>query len=144
MNKCPKKIVPDVVKDLNNHRQATRGVPVSSKVSFKSTKQIYIPVSTKNDVSTSGKKNQVKVSRQEGEFKVVGKGSLNVAHGSSSNTPIKYKIDKLERKILNSKLMFVDDDGNLLIPTGNVDNDSESEVEAVFDETANLMASTRR
>ncbi|GKE66923.1 hypothetical protein Tco_1521084, partial [Tanacetum coccineum] len=36
--------------------------------------------------------------------------------------------------------MFVDDDGNLLVPTGNLDSDSE--VEVVFDETANLMAST--
>ncbi|GKF32549.1 hypothetical protein Tco_0102347 [Tanacetum coccineum] len=35
--------------------------------------------------------------------------------------------------------MFVDDDGKGLVPTGNVD--SESVVEVVFDETANLMAS---
>ncbi|GKA83881.1 hypothetical protein Tco_0805476, partial [Tanacetum coccineum] len=46
----------------------------------------------------------------------------------------------LERQILNCKLMFVDDDGNPLVPKGNVD--SESEVEAVFGENANLMAST--
>ncbi|GJS14167.1 hypothetical protein Tco_0408639 [Tanacetum coccineum] len=50
------------------------------------------------------------------------------------------KIDKLERQILDGKLIFMDDDGNLLIPTGNVDN--KSEVEVVFDETTNLMAST--
>ncbi|GKC33504.1 hypothetical protein Tco_1045888, partial [Tanacetum coccineum] len=86
--------------------------------------------------SASGKKKQVEVSRQES----AGKGSLNVAHGSSSNTPIIDKIYKLERQILDGKLMFVDDDGNPLVPTGNVD--SESEVEVVFDETANLMAST--
>ncbi|GKD22132.1 hypothetical protein Tco_1223835 [Tanacetum coccineum] len=36
--------------------------------------------------------------------------------------------------------MFVDDYGNPLVPTSNMD--SESEVEVVFDETANLMAST--
>ncbi|GKB80123.1 hypothetical protein Tco_0947018 [Tanacetum coccineum] len=36
--------------------------------------------------------------------------------------------------------MFVDDDGNPLVPTGNLDSDSE--VEVVFDETTNLMAST--
>nr|GEU70451.1 hypothetical protein [Tanacetum cinerariifolium] len=50
------------------------------------------------------------------------------------------KIDKLERQILDDKLMFVDDDGNLLVPTGNVDSDSE--VKVVFDDTVNLMAST--
>ncbi|GKB30978.1 putative reverse transcriptase domain-containing protein [Tanacetum coccineum] len=73
-------------------------------------------------------------------LKSAGKGSLNVAHGSYSNTPIIDKIDKLECQILDGKLMFVDDDGNPLVPKGNVD--SESEVEVVFEETANLMAST--
>ncbi|GKC17735.1 hypothetical protein Tco_1014517, partial [Tanacetum coccineum] len=63
------------------------------------------------------------------DFKVGGKGSLNVAHDSSSNTPIIDTLDKLERQILDGKLMFVDDDGNPLAPTGNVD--SESEVEHV-------------
>nr|GEU95402.1 hypothetical protein [Tanacetum cinerariifolium] len=37
-------------------------------------------------------------------------------------------------------MMFVDNDGNSLVPTGNVDIDSE--VEVVFDEIANLMLST--
>ncbi|GKG35594.1 zinc knuckle CX2CX4HX4C containing protein, partial [Tanacetum coccineum] len=31
LNECPKKIVSDVVKNLNNPRQATRGVPVGPK-----------------------------------------------------------------------------------------------------------------
>nr|GEV05454.1 hypothetical protein [Tanacetum cinerariifolium] len=38
------------------------------------------------------------------------------------------------------KLRFVDDDGNPLVPTGIVDSDSE--VEVIFDETANLRLST--
>ncbi|GJS49400.1 hypothetical protein Tco_0599521 [Tanacetum coccineum] len=42
--------------------------------------------------------------------------------------------------ILDGKLMFVNDDGKPLVPTRNVDSDSE--VEVVFDETTNLMAST--
>ncbi|GKD55174.1 kinase-like domain, phloem protein 2-like protein [Tanacetum coccineum] len=70
----------------------------------------------------------------------VGKRSLNVAHGSSSNTPIIDKIDKLERQILDGKLMFVIGDGNSLVATSNVDSDSE--VEVVFDEITNSMAST--
>ncbi|GJY97386.1 hypothetical protein Tco_0514296 [Tanacetum coccineum] len=61
-----------------------------------------------------------------------------MAHGSSSNTPIIDKIDKLECHIIDGKLMFVNDDENPLAPMGNVD--SKSEVEVVFDETANLMA----
>ncbi|GJZ64696.1 homeobox protein knotted-1-like protein 2 [Tanacetum coccineum] len=53
------------------------------------------------------------------------------------------KIDKLERQILDGKRTFVDDDGKPLykvITKGN--EDSESEVEVVFDETTNLMDST--
>ncbi|GJU07002.1 hypothetical protein Tco_1123432 [Tanacetum coccineum] len=65
LNECPKKIVLDVVKNLNNPRQATRGVLVVPKVSFKSTKQIYKPISNKNGASTSGRKKQAKMSRQE-------------------------------------------------------------------------------
>ncbi|GKF86923.1 hypothetical protein Tco_0254750 [Tanacetum coccineum] len=65
------------------------------------------------------------------------KGTNNV---SSSNTPIGEKIDKIEPKICEGKLRFVDDDGNPLVSTGIVDSDSE--VEVVFDETANLRIST--
>ncbi|GKA48743.1 cytochrome P450 [Tanacetum coccineum] len=82
-----------------------------------------------DDLSTNG-----------GNSKSAGKGSLNVAHGSSSNTPIIDKTDKLEHQLIDGKLRFVDDDRNPIGPTGNVDSDSE--VEVVFDETTNLMDST--
>nr|GEX63971.1 hypothetical protein [Tanacetum cinerariifolium] len=163
LNGFPKKIVSDVAKNLNNPRQATRVVPVAPNVSFKSTRQIYKPVSNKNGVNTSDKKKEATVSKQEvnnsnpfdalnsiendddlvtngGISMLAGKGSLNVAHGSSSNTPIVDKIDKLARQILDDKLMFVDDDENSLVSTGNVD--SESELEVTFDETKNLIALT--
>ncbi|GJQ96242.1 hypothetical protein Tco_0007381 [Tanacetum coccineum] len=113
LNECPKKIIPDVVKNLNNPRHATRGVPVGPK----------------DDLGTN-----------KGNSKSAEKRSLNVAHDSSSNTSIIDNINKLERHLLNGKLRFVNDDGNPLVPTGNVDSDSE--VEVVFDETVNLMAST--
>ncbi|GJV65359.1 hypothetical protein Tco_1476187 [Tanacetum coccineum] len=48
--------------------------------------------------------------------------------------------DDLERQIIDGKLMFVDNDGNPLVPMRNVD--SKSEMEVMFKETANLMAST--
>ncbi|GKA03762.1 hypothetical protein Tco_0676543 [Tanacetum coccineum] len=64
------------------------------------------------------------------------KGTINV---SSSNTPIHEKIDKIERQIREGKLRFLDDNGNPLVPMGIVDSDSE--VEVVFDETANLRIS---
>nr|GEV93590.1 hypothetical protein [Tanacetum cinerariifolium] len=61
LDECPKKIVSDVAKNLNNLKQATRGVSVCPNVSFKSTKQIYRFVSNKNGASTSGKKKQGKL-----------------------------------------------------------------------------------
>ncbi|GKD25443.1 zinc knuckle CX2CX4HX4C containing protein [Tanacetum coccineum] len=148
LNECPKKIIPDVVKNLNNPRQTTRGVPVGPKVIFKSTKQIYRPISNKNGASPSGKKKHVEASKQDvsnsnpfdalnsiendddlgtnwGISNSAGKGSLNVVHGSSSNTPIIDKIGKIKRRLLDDKLIFVDDDGNPLVPTGNVDSKSE-------------------
>ncbi|GKB69277.1 reverse transcriptase domain-containing protein [Tanacetum coccineum] len=125
LNEFPKKIISDVAKNLKNPRQATRGVPVGPKVSFKSTNQIYRPVYNKNGGSTSGKKKQVVACRQEvsksnlfdalnliendddlgtngGISKSAKKGSLNVAHGSSSNTHIIDKIEKLECQIVTT------------------------------------------
>ncbi|GKF61902.1 hypothetical protein Tco_0181956 [Tanacetum coccineum] len=58
----------------------------------------------------------------------------------ASNTPISEKINKIERQICESKLRLLDNDRNPLVPTGIVENNSE--VEVVFDETANLRIST--
>ncbi|GJV88244.1 hypothetical protein Tco_1532182 [Tanacetum coccineum] len=52
------------------------------------------PVENDDDLCTNG-----------GILKSAGKGSLTVASGSSSTTPITERIDKLERKILDGKLM---------------------------------------
>ncbi|GKB69288.1 beta-caryophyllene synthase [Tanacetum coccineum] len=82
--------------------------------------------------------NDVELGTNEGISNSADKGTFNV---SSSNTPIVDKFDKIERQIREGKLRFVDDDGNSLVPTGIVDSDSDSEVEVVFDETANLRLS---
>ncbi|GJW75318.1 hypothetical protein Tco_0134688 [Tanacetum coccineum] len=68
------------------------------------------------------------------------KGIPGTTNVNSSNTPIGEKIDKIERQIYEGKLMFMDDDGNPLVPTGIVDSDSE--VKVLFDEIANLRLST--
>ncbi|GJY22361.1 hypothetical protein Tco_0394927 [Tanacetum coccineum] len=119
---CPKKIVSDVVKNLNNPRQATRGVPIGPNVSFKSTKQIYRPISNKNGASSSGTKKQVEVSRQE-----------------VSNLNLSRKLNSIENNddlLIEGKLLLVNDDGKPLpkvVSTVNVDSDSEVE-EAICDE----------
>ncbi|GKE34689.1 hypothetical protein Tco_1454011, partial [Tanacetum coccineum] len=78
-----------------------------------------------------------------GNLKTAGKGSLNVAPGSSSTIPIVENIDKLERQILDGKLMFVDDDGKPLYKADSMGiANSDSEVEEVSNETTGYMAST--
>ncbi|GJX81317.1 beta-caryophyllene synthase [Tanacetum coccineum] len=97
----------------------------SQKVSNSNTFDALNSVEDDDDLGTNG-----------GNSKSPGKGSLNVAHGSSSNTPIIEKIDKLEHQIFDGKLMFVDDNGKPLykvVIKGN--ENSASEVEVVFDET---------
>ncbi|GJW38151.1 hypothetical protein Tco_0063996 [Tanacetum coccineum] len=120
----------DVVRYLKTPRQATRGVQVSNSNTF----DALHSVEDDDDLGTNG-----------GNSKSPGKGSLNVAHDSSSNTPIIKKIDKLEHQIFDGKLMFVDDNGKPLykvVIKGN--ENSASEVEVVFDETGNLMALTSK
>ncbi|GJT71540.1 hypothetical protein Tco_1030826 [Tanacetum coccineum] len=102
-------------------RQATKGVLVGLNVSFKSTKPIYRPVSNNNGASTSSKKKQAEVSRQ-----VVSNSNPFDALNSIENDD-----DLVRMRGFQSQ--------NPLVPTRNVD--SESEVEVVFDETANLMVS---
>nr|GEX62550.1 hypothetical protein [Tanacetum cinerariifolium] len=87
LNECSKKIV----SNINNPRQATRGVLVGPNVSFKSNKQIYRLVSNKNGAATNV--------YEWGEFKVSWEGALKFGA-------------------------------------------CESEVDVVFDETANAIAST--
>nr|GEU90365.1 hypothetical protein [Tanacetum cinerariifolium] len=56
-----------------------------------------------------------------------------------SNTLIGEKIDKIERQICEGKLRLLDDEGNPLVSTSIVESDSE--VEVVVIETANLSIS---
>ncbi|GJU45269.1 hybrid signal transduction histidine kinase M [Tanacetum coccineum] len=124
---CLKNIGTDATKNLKNTSQTPKGIPVGQKIGFKP-KQVYQPVSKTSTAKTCGKKMNNSESDKE--------GTINV---SSGYTPIGEKIDKIERQIFEGKLRFVDDDGNPLVPTV---MDSDSKVEVVFDETANLRIST--
>ncbi|GJS56893.1 putative reverse transcriptase domain-containing protein [Tanacetum coccineum] len=77
------------------------------------------PVSNKKGVSTNGKNKQVEVSRQE-----VSNSNLFDALNSIRNDDDLDRIDKLERQILDGKIMFEDDDGNPVVPTCIVDSES--------------------
>ncbi|GJW07503.1 leucine-rich repeat protein [Tanacetum coccineum] len=177
LNECPKQSVLDVLENLKTPRQAVRGVPISLKVGFKQTKQVYRHVSQKNSASISGKKKQSGSSKQEvsnlnpfdalssvendddlgtnrGNSKVAEKGANSdvvfSVHGSSpvascspNNTPLAKRINNLERKMLNGKLILVDDDGKPLnkVDYVSANSDSGSDVEVAYDETAQFMAS---
>ncbi|GJZ72252.1 nucleotide-diphospho-sugar transferase [Tanacetum coccineum] len=158
LEECPKNIGAGAIKNLKKTSQTLKGIPVGQKLGFKP-KQVYHPVSKKSTANTYGKKmnnsestkeviksnpfevltsidNDVALGTNGGISNSADKGTINF---SSSNTSIGEKIDKIERQICEGKVRFVDDDGNPLVPTGIVDSDSE--VEAVFDETANLRIS---
>nr|GEV31772.1 hypothetical protein [Tanacetum cinerariifolium] len=138
----------DVVKNLKNLSQAPRGVLVGPKLGFKLVKQVYRPVSKKNNVNTSGNKKKDAESRKEvsnsnlfdvlnlvkndvdlgtnGETSNLASnganssGSLlwNVGSSSISTTPIVEKINKLEKLIIDGKITLVDDEGKPLEKVG--------------------------
>ncbi|GKA99020.1 hypothetical protein Tco_0826957, partial [Tanacetum coccineum] len=127
-------------KTVKKPSQTSRGVPVGSKMGFKPQKE-YRPVPKKPNASSSGNKKKgveptIEVSNLN-PFDVL--NSVDNDGEFASNTPIGEKIDKIERQIGEGKLRLLDNDGNTLVPTGIVESDSE--VEVVFDETANLRIS---
>nr|GEW18077.1 hypothetical protein [Tanacetum cinerariifolium] len=154
-------------KTVKKPGQTPRGVPVGTKIGFKHQKE-YQHVTKKPNASSSGNKEKgtkptIEVSNSN-SFDVLnsvdndGKFGTNegtndlinnepTSSGSSfmyidndvecgSNTPIGAKINKIERQISEDKLRLLDNDGNPLVPTGIVKSDSE--VELVFDDAANL------
>nr|GEW53184.1 hypothetical protein [Tanacetum cinerariifolium] len=158
-------------KTMKKLSQTSRGVLIGPKMSFKPQKE-YRPVLKKPNANSSGNKkkgveptieisnsnlfdalnsvdNDVEFGTNRGTTNLVnnrdtssGSSSMNIDNDGefSSNTPIGVKIDKIERHICEGKLKLLDNDGNPLVPTGIMESDSE--VEVIFDETANLRIST--
>ncbi|GKC41995.1 hypothetical protein Tco_1059717 [Tanacetum coccineum] len=106
-------------KTVKKPSQTSRGLSVGPKMGFKPQKE-YRPVTKKPTASSIGNK----------------KKGVEPTIECASNTPISAKIDKIERQISEGKFRLLDNDGNPLVPTGIVESDSE--VELVFPETANL------
>ncbi|GJX82536.1 nucleotide-diphospho-sugar transferase [Tanacetum coccineum] len=158
-------------KTVKKPSQTSRGVLVGPKMGFKPHKE-YRPVTKKPNASSSGIKkkgveptievsnsnpfdvlnsvnNDVEFGTNRGTTNLVnnratssGSFFMNIDNDGefASNNPIGKKIDKIERKIYEGKLRLLDTGGNPRVPTGIVESDSE--VEVVFDETANLRIST--
>nr|GEU56640.1 hypothetical protein [Tanacetum cinerariifolium] len=100
----------------------------------------YRPVTQKPNASSSGNKKNGVEPTVEGTSS--GSYFMHIDNDAefASNTPICEKINKIERQIGEGKLRLLDNDENPLLSTGSVESDSE--VEVVFDDTANLMIST--
>nr|GEV34133.1 hypothetical protein [Tanacetum cinerariifolium] len=144
---CPKNTGAGEKKTMKKPSQTSRGVPVGLKMGFKPQKE-YRPVLKKPNASSSGNKINVwnlllmTTNLVNNEAISSGSSSMNIDNDVkfASNTSIGVKINKNERQICEGKLRLLDNDGNLLVSTGVVESDSE--VEVVYDETANLRIST--
>nr|GEY35965.1 hypothetical protein [Tanacetum cinerariifolium] len=132
----------DVLKNFKNPSKVVRGVQVGpklgSKFQFKPTKNVYQPASKKSSASSSGKKKQVGLSRQD-----VSNSSSFDALDMVKNDDDLVRINDLERQMLDEKIVLVDDDGKQLKKVDDpVNADCNSEVDEVFNEIVGFMAST--
>ncbi|GJW53302.1 hypothetical protein Tco_0097387 [Tanacetum coccineum] len=173
LEECPKNPGLGVVKNLKKPSHASRGVPVSLKVSFKPTKE-YRPILKKPTANTSGNKkkrveptkegsnsnpfdgldlvdNDEELGTNEGTLNLASNGDnssgssfWNVETSSTRTTPIVDRFGKIEKLIMDGKLTLVDNDGK---PLKNVDypgdHDSEDEVESADNDMAHSMAFER-
>nr|GFA90297.1 hypothetical protein [Tanacetum cinerariifolium] len=132
---CTKNTGAGEKKTVKKPSQTSRGVPVGLKIGFKPQKE-YRPVTKKPNASSSGNKKNDVVPTVEATSS--GSSFMNIHNDGefASNTPIGEKIDKIERQIGKGKFRLLDNDGNPLVPTGIIESDSE--VDVIFDETANL------
>ncbi|GJW57067.1 cytokinin dehydrogenase 3-like protein [Tanacetum coccineum] len=133
-----------IIRVRNVHRNTGAGATKNLKKTSQTPKGIPDNLESTKEVSKSNPfdvlnsvENDVDLGTNEGISNSADKGTSNV---SSSNTPIGEKIDKIERQICEGELMLVDDDRNPLVPMDIAGSDSE--VEVVFDKTANLRLST--
>ncbi|GJX35859.1 ATPase, F1/V1/A1 complex, alpha/beta subunit [Tanacetum coccineum] len=168
---CSKNTCAGEKKTVKKPSQTSRGVSIGPKLGVKPQKEYrHIPKKPNASSSSNKKKgveptievsnsnpfdvlnsvdNDVEFDTNRGTTNLVNNGVtssgssfMNIDNDGefASNTRIGEKIDKIERQICEGKLTLLDNDGHPLVPTGIVESDSE--VEVVFDETANLRIST--
>ncbi|GKC06914.1 hypothetical protein Tco_0998524, partial [Tanacetum coccineum] len=132
-------------KTVKKPSQTSRGVPVGSKMGFEPQKE-YRPVTKKPNASSSGNKKKgveptIEISNSN-PFDVLNSVDNNVEFGTNGGTT---NLVNNGATSSGSSFMNIDNDGEFanntpIVPTGTVKSDSE--VEVVFDETANIRIST--
>ncbi|GJS37295.1 cytokinin dehydrogenase 3-like protein [Tanacetum coccineum] len=135
---CPKNTSAGEKKIVKKPSQTSRGVKPTTEVS--NSNPFDVLNSVDNDVEFGTNRGTTNLVNNEATSS--GSSFMHTDNDGefSSNTPIGEKIDKIERQISEGKIRLLDNDENPLVPTGIVE--SESEVEVVFDETANLRILT--
>nr|GEX24050.1 hypothetical protein [Tanacetum cinerariifolium] len=118
---CSKNTGAGEKKTVKKPSQTSQGVPVGPKLGFKPQKE-YRRVPKKPNASSSGNKKKT----VEPTIEVSNSNPFDVLNSTDNDVEF-------------GKLRLLDNDGNPLVPTGIVESDSE--VEVVFDETANLRIS---
>ncbi|GJZ72885.1 cytokinin dehydrogenase 3-like protein [Tanacetum coccineum] len=135
---CPKNTGASEKKTVKKPSQTTRGVEPTIEVSNSNPFDVLNSVDNDVEFGTNGGNTNL------GNNGATSSGSsfMNIDNDGefASNTPIGEKIDKIERQIYEGKLRLLNNDGNPLVPTGIVESDSE--VDVVYDETANLRISS--
>nr|GEW96193.1 hypothetical protein [Tanacetum cinerariifolium] len=104
---CPKNIGTGEMKNLKKTSQTPNGFPVDQKMEFKSTKQVYQPVSKKPTTNTSVNKKKKVDSAKEVSIQATnssGSSFWNVDASSPSTTLVIEKIDKIEKLIIEGEV----------------------------------------
>nr|GEW64961.1 hypothetical protein [Tanacetum cinerariifolium] len=145
LDECPKQPVSDVLKKLNIPRQAVRGVQKQAQASRQEVGNsnlfdVLISVENDDDMGTNGGNSKMAEKGVNSSVVSFAYGSSPVASGPLNITPLAERINNLERKILDGKLMLVDDDGKQLnkVDYAPVNLDSDNGVEAAYDKTDQL------
>ncbi|GKC93413.1 cytokinin dehydrogenase 3-like protein [Tanacetum coccineum] len=139
---CTKNTGAGEKKTVKKPSQTSRGVSVGPNMGLNLKKNIDMFPKSLMLVLVEFGTNEETTNLVNNEANSSGSSFMNIDNDGefASNTPIGKKIDKIERQIGEGKLKLLDNDENPLVQTGIVESDSE--VEVVFDETANLRILT--
>ncbi|GJY04964.1 hypothetical protein Tco_0370904 [Tanacetum coccineum] len=140
-DECTKIIDSDVVKNMKQPSQATRGVLVGPKptieVSNSNPFDVLNSVENNVDLGINGGTSNLASKKANSS----GSSFWNIESSSISTTPLVEKIDKIERLIIDGKVTLVDDEGKPLTKVDSLgDHDSEDEVTSVDNDMANFLA----
>nr|GEZ95812.1 hypothetical protein [Tanacetum cinerariifolium] len=137
---CPKNTGAGEKKTVKKPSQTSQGKSVEPTIAVSNSNPFDVLNSVDNDVEFGTNRRTTNLVNNGAASS--GSSFMNIDNDGqfASNTPIGEKIDKIERQICEGKLRLSDNDENLLVSTSIVESDSE--VEVVFDETANLRILT--